>query len=68
VAACVAFSWPAETLVLVKSAALPPGAPASAAAAGLVDVHFPQVAGSIARLGWVNLRADRPTIETWRGG
>jgi len=59
IAASITAFLGAGSLVLVKSAPLPPGATRRVAARlGLVDPMFPKVAGSIPRVEYVNLRGD----------
>jgi hypothetical protein len=65
-AAWIAWQWPAEELVLLKSTAIVSGTPVTQlSAAGLVDPFFPALAGRIARVGWCNLRDERPVIQPW---
>jgi 5-(aminomethyl)-3-furanmethanol phosphate kinase len=66
VAAYVAIHWPAAALALLKSVPVPAECSAETAAKrGFVDAYFPQLAGRVPRVGWVNLRADDPTTLTW---
>lgn len=66
VAAYVAHQWPADGLVLLKSISVPSECDAaSASSRGLVDAHFPLLAGRIPIVGWTNLRSEKPTIEHW---
>jgi uridylate kinase len=66
VAAYVAHHWPADGLMLLKSVAAPAGCDAEIASSrGLVDAHFPRLAGRIPIVSWTNLRAEEPTIERW---
>ncbi len=65
-AAWIAWQWPAEELLLLKSTTLTPGTPVTKlSAAGLVDPFFPALAGRINRVNWCNLRAESPTVELW---
>lgn len=67
IAAWVATVLEACELVLAKSVDLPPGCSvAEAAAQGLVDEYFPQLAGGLPRLSWVNLRSGAPTPVVWQ--
>jgi aspartokinase-like uncharacterized kinase len=66
VAAYVAIRWPAAALVLLKSVPIPAACSAETAAnRGFVDAYFPQLAGRIPRVGWVNLRADDRATQNW---
>jgi uridylate kinase len=66
VAAFVAHHWPADELVLLKSVSVPAGCDAEIASSrGLVDVHFPRLAGRIPVVSWTNLRSEKPMIERW---
>jgi aspartokinase-like uncharacterized kinase len=58
IAACLAHALDADTLVLHKSAPLPPDcdSPEKAAAALLVDLAFPAAARGLPRVEWVHLR------------
>jgi 5-(aminomethyl)-3-furanmethanol phosphate kinase len=59
IAARIAGHLAADRLILLKSALLPAGAVRhEAARLGLVDPVFPVVAGSLARVEYVNLRED----------
>lgn len=65
IAAAAAVELGATELVLLKSTDWPEKPIASrnerlelAAKAGLVDLHFPIVANSIAKIGWINLRVE----------
>jgi hypothetical protein len=64
IAAWIAVRWQADELVLVKSAAFPPGN--DPALLGLVDRHFRQLALHVPRLGWVNARDASTGIQPWR--
>ena len=67
IAAWTARALGAGELVLLKSAPLPVDLKTDeAATAGLVDDSFPEIAGSIPRLSWLNARAKPSRIETWR--
>jgi aspartokinase-like uncharacterized kinase len=66
IAAWVAQLVDAGELVLAKSVDLPAGCTVTEAAAqGLVDEYFPQLAGGVPRLSWVNLRNEVPTVVPW---
>jgi 5-(aminomethyl)-3-furanmethanol phosphate kinase len=68
VAAYVALRWPADGLVLLKSTSLS-GLVVDAEAAlrqEAVDPAFPPFASQLSKIGWVNLRAERPTIVWWQ--
>lgn len=66
IAAWVAMRWPAQELVLLKSAALPTSCDvAGAAERGLVDATLPQLADHVARMSWSNLAAGAISIESW---
>ncbi len=66
VAAYVAHHWPADGIVLLKSVSVPAGCDAEIASSrGLVDAHFPRLAGHIPIVSWTNLRSEKPTIERW---
>ncbi len=66
VAAYVAHQWPADGLVLLKSVSVPSECDADGASRrGLVDAHFPRLAGRIPIVSWTNLRSEKPTIERW---
>lgn len=66
IAAWAALCLQAEELVLVKSAPKPAGRSAREAAAdGLVDAHFPQLASKLPLVSWVNLRSDNRLMEPW---
>lgn len=63
-AAWVAQHWPAERLILLKSADLPveqTHAPEQLAKQNLIDPFFAQVASSIPRIEWLNLRGPETT-------
>lgn len=65
-AAWTAIRWPADELVLLKSAPCPVGRTATEAVqAGLVDRYFPGYAGRIARVSWCCLRDDDPRVVPW---
>jgi aspartokinase-like uncharacterized kinase len=67
IAAWVATILNAGQLVLAKSVDLPPGCTVTEAAAqGLVDAYFPQLAGGLSRISWVNLRSDVPSPVPWQ--
>ncbi|MBS0265488.1 MAG: uridylate kinase [Planctomycetes bacterium] len=56
----------AREFVLVKSTPLPAGiSQHEAAAAGLVDAAFPQVASGMPRLGWLNAREQPAVVIPW---
>ena len=66
IAAWVALNWPASDLLFVKSCNLTVADATSAAAAGLVDQHLPQLllcASAPLRIGWIDLTADDLRIE-----
>jgi hypothetical protein len=59
IAASVAGAIEATELVLLKSSELPPNTTRhGAAAAGLVDEHFPLASQELADIRWVNLRGQ----------
>lgn len=65
-AAWVTLRWPADELVLIKSVPVPRGLTAlEASQQGLVDEFFPQIAGSINRILWCNLRSPNAAIDPW---
>lgn len=67
IAAWTADLLEASELVLVKSVSIPAKMSLEEAAAErLVDPIFPTIAKRLRRIGWVNGRADRPTIEAWQ--
>jgi 5-(aminomethyl)-3-furanmethanol phosphate kinase len=66
VAAYVALRWPADALALLKSVPLPADCDAETAArSGLLDAHFPRLAGRVSHIGWVDLRSDDLSIQRW---
>lgn len=65
IAAWIAGHWRADRLVLLKSVDLPAGDPTQAASAGIVDLHFPQVAAGCAEIGWINMRTPHPEFRPW---
>jgi aspartokinase-like uncharacterized kinase len=66
VAAWIAVCWPADELVLLKSADLPEGTSFDRASKdGLVDPCFPSLARRLPAVGWVNFRDPRPTVRAW---
>lgn len=66
IAAWIAARWSFQQLVLFKSRALDGNTSVeSAAARGLVDAHFPQVARDVPRIAWCNLREESPQIVPW---
>ena len=66
-AAWIAIHWPAQQLVLLKSADLPEGCTVRQAAdSGLVDRYFPRLASQLPRIGWANLQEERPAIQFWQ--
>ncbi len=66
IAAWTAGVIAAAELVLLKSAPLPPGISLEdAAREGLVDEAFPQIAGKLPTICWVNARDAKATIEKW---
>ena len=69
IAAWVAGILKAGELVLAKSVDLPVGCDvADAAAQGLVDAHFPQLAPELPQISWVNLRHHSPVLISWQTG
>lgn len=67
IAAWTADLLEASELVLIKSISIPTKMSfEEAAAERLVDPVFPTIAKRLRRIGWVNGRADRPTIEAWQ--
>ncbi|HEY0981271.1 MULTISPECIES: amino acid kinase family protein [unclassified Schlesneria] len=66
-AAWTARLWPAEELILLKSAGIPDGVTLQAAARDeLVDSYFPHFASGIEQISWCNLRASELKIQPWR--
>lgn len=64
-AAWIALRWPADGLVLIKSIRRPAhNDPSAWSEIGAVDRYFPNLAPSLSRLGWVNLRDKNPEV-TW---
>jgi aspartokinase-like uncharacterized kinase len=68
IAAWVAARWFADELILAKSVDLPRGASVEQVQRdGLVDVHFPAIAGEIRKISWCNLGRDPIQIDSaWR--
>ena len=60
IAAWVALRWPADELVLMKSAELDQARRMSNRPA--VDACFPEVAAGVREIGWVNLRSPNPRV------
>ncbi len=67
VAAWVAAVWPAGELVLVKSTGLEARDLQRAAEDGLTDAWFPQVAGQVPTVRWLNLRDESLRFEQLAG-
>lgn len=66
IAAWVALRWDADELVLLKSTELPAAISANQAQqVGLIDDHFPLVAGQLSRVSWCNLTVPEPRIKPW---
>ncbi|MBS0204362.1 MAG: hypothetical protein JSS49_15770 [Planctomycetes bacterium] len=66
IAAWAAIRWSADELILAKSTEVPPQLTAAeAAAAGLVDAHFRNVAPSISRIRWCNLANEELVVHSW---
>jgi 5-(aminomethyl)-3-furanmethanol phosphate kinase len=64
IAAYIALHWPADELVLLKSAALPSACDlATAVDRGLVDRHFPNLTGRLASIRWCNLREEGAALH-----
>ena len=64
IAAYIALHWPADELVLLKSAALSPICDLETAVErGLVDGYFPNLAGRFASIRWCNLREEEPVLR-----
>jgi 5-(aminomethyl)-3-furanmethanol phosphate kinase len=67
IAAWTARVLRASELVLLKSIPVPCALSLSAAAAaGVVDEHFPVAAASLSAIGWVNARAGESEIDVWQ--
>jgi aspartokinase-like uncharacterized kinase len=66
IAAWVARVIDAAELVLVKSVPLPAGMSlAEAAHAGLVDEAFPELAGKLPAVAWINARSTPIVVQRW---
>ena len=66
IAAYIALHWPADALVLLKSAPLPEdGDLQTAARRGLVDPYLSDLAARIPRIGWADLNLGGPIVRQW---
>ena len=66
IAGWVATVWLADELILLKSTDLPVGVGiGEAAEQGLVDRCFPAMSDTIAKVGWLNLRAASSSLPVW---
>ena len=68
IAAWVAIRWPAERLVLLKSTSAPQArrlCPAGQSPPNAVDPYFERLHHQLHKVGWVNLRANEPVIQTF---
>jgi len=68
IAAWIAFRFGSGRLLLAKSVGLPKPVPALQVATDLqlVDACFPDYAGRLQQVDWINLRDPFPEIQPWR--